>query len=515
MSAETESKIETGVLPDDGRQLFRYLNAEEWATYRAIMDCFAGTFFSEFAPADIRLRLSEQGLMLDEQTVADRLERLRRWGNLAVSSSVGNPTSLEDYYRRRNRYLITQAGQEVHQVVEQLLRRVDDVRDVSTGRLRSLDLALTRLAGADVEKLDPTELGDLVRAVFDPHEAFTSEISQFFAAINQWQSRYDLSTEEFAFFREVLIGYVAERLDEIERAARPIARHLADLEPRIPGIVERARHGLADRLDDAGLDTTVSVQRAAGSRVDDWDHLTTWFRARDGRSARIEQLTWEALAAVRTLTLNLTRLSRAGHTASSRRSDLLRLARLFDQAGDEIHTVAAAAMGLHGSLHLGVLAFDAEDPVSPATSWWDAPRAEVPISLRQRASTTNTGRPSSIPDRAQERELIRLRRQAQADARARVDHELIAADLAHDVLSDQALHRLEELLAGALRSLSPSLARCSYADGSVELVAERSLGARTSIRTEHGVLSIDALTVVVRASAGSDRGPAVEASTDA
>ena len=103
---------------------------------------------------------------------------------------------------------------------------VDEVRDVSAGRLRALLDAIVAIDATDVATVEPERLADLVRAVFDPHIAFTEEITQFFAAINQWQSRYDLTDDEFRFFTEVLVGYVGERLDEIERLARPIGRRL-------------------------------------------------------------------------------------------------------------------------------------------------------------------------------------------------------------------------------------------------------------------------------------------------
>ena len=76
--------------------------------------------------------------------------------------------------------------------------------------------------------------------MFDPHVAFSAEITQFFAAINQWQSRFDLDEDEFAFFSEVLVGYVGERLETLRRAARPISSLLAEVAPAIPTIVERA-----------------------------------------------------------------------------------------------------------------------------------------------------------------------------------------------------------------------------------------------------------------------------------
>src|SRR5690606_7173450 len=276
------------------------------------------------------------------------------------------------------------------EVVEGVLTRVDEVRDVSTGRLRALHDALAALAAADLDHTDPVRLADLVRAVFDPHRAFTSEITQFFAAINQWQSRYDLDADELRFFAEVLVGYVAERLDEIERTSRPIGRLLDALAPSVPAIVERANRGLAARVEDAGLDGSSAVTRAAGSPLDAWEHLTGWFVGGPGEPSRIERLGRQAVAAIRTLTLNLARLSRVGIGASSRRVDFLRLARFFHDAHpDEVPRLAVAAFGLAPTSHWGVLADDADDPVGTATPWWIAPRALVPVSLRERGDTTN------------------------------------------------------------------------------------------------------------------------------
>ena len=301
---------------DRARKLFRYLVGEEWADYRSIMSVFAGTFFAEFTPDDVAARLAAIGSSVDAAVVGDRLESLKNWGNLTVSSSVGNPTDLADYYRRRNRYLITRAGQEVHGLVEGVLGRVDELRDVSTGRLRSLLDALVVMDSIEVETVTEERLADLVRAVFDPHDAFTDEITQFFAAINQWQSRYDLTPTEFRFFAEVLVGYVAERLDEIERLARPIGHRLRPIIDRSPAITRRLTGGLAGRVERAGLADAIIVSHTPGTSVDDWNHLATWFLGRPGSPSRIDRLGRDAISAIRTLTLNLTRLSRVGIGAS-------------------------------------------------------------------------------------------------------------------------------------------------------------------------------------------------------
>lgn len=463
------------------------------------MSVFAGTFFSEFTPEDVAFRLAEGRHALDAATVGERLESLRRWGNLTVSSAVGNPQSLQDYYRRRNRYLITRAGQEVHQIVEGVLTRVDQVTDVSTGRLRALLQALDRLTALDAERADADALADAVGAVFDPHEAFTAEIAQLFAAINQWQSRYDLTPEDLRFFAEVLVGYVGERLDEIERAARPIGHRLAALRERFATLVERASKGLAGRVDAAGLAGSVAVRQRAGSRLRDWEHLCSWFLRWSGQPSRIETLTREAVAAVRTLTLNLTRLSRAGIGSASRRADFLRLAQLFDAAPDQAGRIAAAAFGLAPTNHYGTLSADAADPVLTTTSWWQAPRAEVAVSIRERGDTTARGRVTPIPDRARERALLEQRRAQERAARERVDYELLDAPVLNGrTLSAGALARLEEAVGRALVRLGPRESVAEYSDGSFVCRVERTPGRHTRVLAPAGTLTVLDLTVSIR-----------------
>jgi uncharacterized protein (TIGR02677 family) len=491
-----------------GRKLFRYVTGEEWREYRAIMAVFAGTFFSEFTPEEVASHLSTTATPIDPAVAGDRLESLRRWGNLSVSSSVGNPSSLADYYKRRNRYLITRAGQEVHDVVEGVLSRVDQVSDVSAGRLRQLRDALEALLAADPTTTDPVQLADLVRAVFDPHQAFTSEITQFFASINQWQSRYDLSPDEFTFFAEVLVGYVAERLDEIERTARPIGRRLADLVPAVPTIVERANRGLSARVADAGLAESVHVTQTAGGRLEDWDHLAGWFVARDGRASRIDQLGRDAVSAIRTLTLNLTRLSRVGIGASSKRADFLRLATIFDVAApDDTARLAVAAFGLHPTNHLGSLAADADDPVSSATSWSDAPRATVAVSLRERGDTTNRGRPTPLADRSQAQELLRRRRERElADARL-VDLELLEEpELDGRTLTAPALARLQQVLARTMHELHVRGSHHQRRDGSLLCTVRRTPGRHTAVRSPDGTLTLLDLQVTVAAATSATSG---------
>jgi uncharacterized protein (TIGR02677 family) len=494
------------------RSLFRYLGGDEWREYRAILAVFAGTFFAEFTPDEIATAVAPAGV--DPGVVPDRLERLRQWGNLTVSSSVGNPTSLDDYYRRRNRYLITRPGQEVFDAVERLLAGADEVGDVQAGRLRDLHRHLLSVAAAaELGFAGPADqLVDAVRAAFDVHERFTTELTQFFAELNQWQSRYDLAADEVQFLASVLVDYVGEQLTEIERMSRPIARVLDRVLPSVPRLIESVSTGLAARVDAAGLTDRVTVRHQPGTRADDWDHLAMWFTATPGRPARLDQLTRQALAAVRTLTANLTRLSRIGLAATSRRTDFVRLASYFHTATsiDDAHRIATAALGLGGSRHLSTLSADADDPVPTNTPWAVAPRACVPISLRERGDTTQRGRASPIRDRSSERELLRRRRDHERLATERVADEVLAWAASttggeQAKLSMPAFVALRDLV-GRASAMGASGTGPRVATGLLDLHLElqRAPGRRTIVACPDGRLVLIDLVVSVRRRSGHE-----------
>ncbi|OED42952.1 TIGR02677 family protein [Chromatiales bacterium (ex Bugula neritina AB1)] len=499
--------VVAGGSADEARLLFRYLGGEEWREYRAILSVFADTFFSEFSPQEVIEALQSVDVVIDEAVVPDRLESLRGWGNLAVSTSIGNPSSLDDYYRRRHRYLITRAGQEVYDVVEGILHRVDQVGDVQAGRLRDIYRALQHLnslCDRGLETLPDGQVVDVVRAVFDPHESFSTEITQFFASINQWQSRFDLSDEEITFFAEILVGYVSEQLVEIERIARPIASQLRALSPQLDEIISHARSGLAARVDDAGLADTVSVRHSTGSQRADWDHLMRWFGAGagvDGRS-RLDALTRQALAAVRTLTANVTRLSRVGAGVASRRHDLVKLARFVHAAehADDVQLLMAGAFGLFPSRHLGMLAEDAEDPVAIQTEWAQAPVARVPVSLRERGERNQRGSVSPVRNRAAERERLRHRRQRERDAETQTANELLAAvdadgRLTEITVSALALRRLRMLLGASSARREPGGQRRSAIDRELQCDVTRTAGEQVIIHCDDGSLTLTDATV--------------------
>lgn len=494
------------------RDLFRYLTSPEWNDYRVILSALADTFFADFNPEEVHGRLS--GTPMAVETVRDRLESLRKWGNLTETASVGSPASIEDYYRRRTQYLMTRPGQEVHEFVELLLAGNDEIADMQPGRLRDLLRPLRLLADhaqTNFEQMQGEDAATAVRNVFDTHEQFARELTGFFRQLAHWQSRYDLDESDVHMLATVLVGYISEKLTEIERLGPHVGRLLERIRPQLDALVDSLDLGLASRFENAGLTGDVAVQRLRGADRRDWEYLADWYTDSPGRRSRLSEHTRQALAAVRTLTANVSRLSRLGTATTSRRSDFLRLAGFFDAApsAGEAHDIATAALGLAACRHSATLSSDADDPDPVSTPWHDAARATVPVALRERGDTGARGQTTPMRDRRNEQRHLRERRQQELVAREVAASELLScADMAGRIdgcaLSSAAFGLLRDLigLAGP-RSGSTGSGR-SVTDAGICLTLRRDRGEITAIRCPSGDLTMHDAAVTVTAAVPAD-----------
>ena len=307
-------------------------------------------------------------------------------------------------------------------------------------------------------------------------------------------------------FASVLVDYVSEQLTEIERMAGPIGRSLERVLARIDDLLPALQSGLAARVEEAGLSDTVAVRRLKGTDGQDWQHLAAWFVRTPGRPSRLDQHTRQALAAVRTLTTNVSRLARLGTGMSSRRSDFVRLAGFFDRAPtvEQAHLIAAAAFGLGSCRRLGTLSSDADDPEPTVTPWPDAPRATVPVSLRVRGDISTRGSASPIRDRSPELELLKRRRELERVARERTAAELLScADEAGRIdgarLSQECFVMLRDLIGRSSHGTRPGAPARRVADAGVCCEVRRVHGARTVVESPEGRLAMNGLMITVAA----------------
>jgi uncharacterized protein (TIGR02677 family) len=488
----------------------RYATVPEAAEYLAIMRTFTSDIaglLSDQSAAEVAARLRGQGMELDPDTADERLSYLVRHGNLARSPRENEAHSVREYLQTRSRYQLTQIGELVHRQVEELLGTVEQAREVSSEMLGGILSGLTRLETYQEDSLvsaDPDRLAGEIATVFAQFERLVESTRDFYTYLSQVLVRFDLDRAEFQAFKTALLNYLQRFVDDIARHMPQLADMLIRLEPRVKALCARANEG--QRL--LSLDGS-AARRALGLDPGDWDSLHAWFVGSGRRESDASGVRRLATDAMRALLVNLRRIASAAEREQSRYGDLLKLATWFDGADDDsAHALWAAAFGLYSCRHLGLLAETDDEPVPPATSWWQGPVAEVPLTLREYGHRAIKGRAGSRADysaakraRLAEREAAELKRREALAELARHPGKLGSVRL-----SDQArtvlLDMYGKALAGHGRALTGSAEVTASADG-LRIAVRCAPGQSTVITSPAGRMELVGLSVVIRPASGA------------
>lgn len=511
---------------DDTRRrldAYSYLSAPERLEHVAIMRVFCGTLLADLSVSEVVAKLHRTGTPaagLDADTLTVRLEQLVRWGNLLRSSHTVKASSISEYQRSRARYQLSKLGERVQRDADGVLAEADAAREVSNELLALVERGLRELAElvAAPGSIEPQDGLERVSTLFVQFSEFADSIRDFYAYLGQVLARYDLDSAEYQGFKELLLDYVEAITEDVAFRAPRISAALHTLWPHVPGLLARLdahAQGLTGLSPQGDGRLEARVQRSRGRELADWEGLRGWFSDTDGQGSQVDQLRDATLRALQSLLANAKRMLRSATGEMSRRKDLLRLARWFNEAApQDAHDIAVAAFGLYGARHLGIP--PATDEVVPAhTSWWTGPVVEVPVALRERGSRAQRGRTAAVEDHSAQKRRLREEARERAAARAAAADELRSASgrFAEVRLTSAALGLLLELLATALGNAQ--LHRRTVADGAggtgfdlkqahsedvelgIRLTVRRAEGARCTLHSADGDLLLDDLELGV------------------
>ncbi|WP_049570390.1 TIGR02677 family protein [Streptomyces sp. SBT349] len=510
---------------------YTYLSAPERLEHLAIMRVFCGTLLADLAVSDVLAKLrqaSGPAAGLDADTLTVRLEQLVRWGNLLRSSHTVKASSISEYQRSRSRYQLSKLGERIQRDADGVLAEADAAREVSSELLALVERGLRELAElvTALGGIEPQDGLERVSTLFVQFTEFADSVRDFYAYLGQVLARYDLDSAEYQGFKELLLDYVEAITEDVAFRAPRISAALDTLWPHVPGLLARlAAHaqGLPGLSPQGDGRPETRVQRSRGRELADWEGLRGWFSDIDGQGSQVDQLRDATLRALQSLLANAKRMLRSATGEMSRRKDLLRLARWFDEAApQDAHDIAVAAFGLYAARHLGIP--PATDEVVPAyTSWWTGPVVEVPVALRERGSRAQRGRTSSVEDHSVQKQRLRKAARERVAARAAAADELRSASgrFAEVRLTSAALGLLLELLATALGNAQLRRRAGTYGDGvtgfdlgqahsedaelDIRLTVRRRAGTRCALHSVDGDLLLDDLELDVgRASADAD-----------
>ncbi|MCW2527977.1 MAG: hypothetical protein JWM76_2837 [Pseudonocardiales bacterium] len=471
--------------------LFRYLTADESASYLAIMDLFTGTLLADLSATEVSAALSEGGPAIERDTIEARCRQLLTWGNLVPSIRDAHVSTVSEYLRSRSRYQVSKLGGRVHREAQEILHASAGAREVARellGRIvESLDRILSGIADFP-HNPDADVLAGEVTSVFNNQRLFTASVRDFYAYLAGVLSRYDLGGDEYAQFKGLLLEYVDLITADVNRHAPAVAHRLSTVLPLLDPLLEALAsvRGLAAPGGEP-------VERSQGRTRADWEQLAGWYDAGTGSSGP-EQLRGAANQALGQLIANAKRLLDTSGTGFSRRADLLRLASWFHEADDETaHRIYNATFMNFPARHLLIGPEEVDPRITTTTSWWHSDPVDVPLSLRERGDRAIRGRSARVPDPKTDRLRLAADAQREAESRRAVAAELIAAGPLHGARITPAareflLDRLADLLARHLDETT---------DTDLGLTLRAAPGADTVVHSDDGDLTVSGLELVV------------------
>jgi uncharacterized protein (TIGR02677 family) len=501
----TDAPDWTGFSPDEQERAlaFHHLAAEGAGQYVAIMRVMAddvGGLMSDWSASELAPTIVERtGLELDVDTLEARLRYLVERGNLARSPREAHARTIAEYQQVRARYQVTPRGERVHRLVAEVLGDTGDTAEISAELLRPLLDGLERLAAltdTDIAATPQHEIAERIQTVFAQFDQLVESTRQFYTHLGELLGRVHIDRDLFLTYKGALLAYLQSFVEDVRRAAPRARDVLTALTPRLAQLCTRA-------APDRGLEAA-GVRRSRGLEVADWDGVALWFQGDGARTADADRIVDLSVEAIRTLVSTINRLSLPVGAEVSRYGDLLRLAGWFAQADDDTaHAIWAAAFGLYPARHLGFVGDGVDIP--PTASFWSAPSAQVPVSLRERGERAVRGRSGARADFAAAKSRRLAERDATDRARRQAADELAAAfagGATAVTLSDAGRGLLLELQARALATpefVGGGEAAVTDHRLALHAVVRRAPGTVTTVTGRSGRLTLHDLSVRVEA----------------
>ncbi|MFD4256214.1 TIGR02677 family protein [Streptomyces sp. NPDC058534] len=483
---------------------FAHLTAPNAVLYRQVMRVFLAAkerFAVHLRPEDVHAALPPEHRPADPDAVVKALDSLVGWGNLRADPDTSRVTAVEDFYRKRFIYQLTQAGEAAEQALsayDEALGRRGALQAVALHDIVTQMRALLVIAAED--EPDPAKAHLALSTLTGRFEALAENARAFMGSLQRTIDLHGVEVEVFLAYKDRLIQYLERFIQDLITLGGRIALLIGELE-------EQGRIGVLLRLAavreaaDAAPDEAESAEARGQARwAAKWVGLSAWFVSADGRESQARLLRGRALGAIPQLLAVVRQLNERRAGRSDRSADFRALARWFAEAPDDAarHRLWRAAFGLYHARHLSVdadtLADRAARPVAASTSWGEAEPLRISPQLRRTGSYERRGKPRRVQDRSEQRRQLAEIAAKQAEeinaARARLATDGITRLSALGELDPVAFGLFLRLLGDALATWRPGMTTTAATsnDGTMEIrLTALTDGTAAEIRTLGGV----------------------------
>ncbi|MFJ2738715.1 TIGR02677 family protein [Streptomyces sp. NPDC087440] len=491
-----------GSVPTEGYGPFAHLTVPDSALYRQVMAVFLAAkqrFVVHLRPEDVYSALAPADRPADPATVVSKLDSLVKWGNLRADPDTARVTAVEDFYRKRLIYQLTQAGEAAEEALQTYgtaLGRRGALQAVALHDIVTQLRVLLVLSGE--EEPDPAKVHLALDALTSRFTALADNARAFMGSLQRTIDLHDVEVEVFLAYKDRLIQYLDRFIHDLITLGGRIAGLLLDLDAVVGPLLRIAS---VREAVDASPEEAERAEREAFERwTGRWSGLTAWFVSQEGRDSQARLLRGRALGAIPQLLAVVRVLNERRSGRSDRSADFRALARWFAEAPDDEarHRLWRTAFGLYPARHLTVDADTLADrvarPVRPSTPWGEAEPLRISPQLRRTGSYERRGKPRKVVDRSEgKRQLAEYAAKQAAEIAAARSRLATRGEVRLSTLGEfdpLAFGLFLQLLGDALATWRPDTTRtvATSNDGSMEIRLGALEGAgEAEIRTPAGV----------------------------
>lgn len=393
--------------------LFRHVSAEKAVFYRCIMDVFAAAkrqYRLQLRPDEVLGEAQWPGPPPSVEEVNAALAQLTDWGNLESHPDMARVSSLDDYYRARLLYRLSQGGEAVESALVtfvRTLRRRAELQTVALEDIASRLQALQALA-RDEQERDAAKVHETLRDLVRVFESLAENAQAFMAGVARSIELQQAEAAAVASYKRRLIDYLERFIGDLVRRSDTIARLIVALEPAIDAmlaqVAEREARDAAPGDAEGEADARQLHRQSWRER---WKGLRGWFLSTGHEPPQAELLRARARSAIPQLLSAIAALNERRSGRSDRSSDFRMLGQWFAACeGDgEAHRLARAAFALHPARHFSLNA-DAETELPASTPWAEAPPLRIHPRLREYGEAAPRGPLPRVRDRSKERAYL-------------------------------------------------------------------------------------------------------------
>lgn len=335
----------------------RYLSAERWYAYRSIMR----TFYLEYQTMHYQL---DQDALLShlrqlpafqdytaEQLIQD-LDQLVKWKNLTPIQDPHKAYTIADFKNRQFQYMMTEAALEVERMTIQLETLHTQAGGLSTSAFARIERAL---AIADrLGELSLKEVGDWWQDLQEDFRRLRQNHQDYLREFYGGKGEKLLKSTEFLIYKQHLIHYLEEFIQELQSSSARIAAQLERLSPeQVSAMLERVHQSALEVPRPQSEQQPFWQEHLRHQEEGVWVSLMKWFTGRDSTARQVLDVTNEV---IRRVVQNAAMLIQMQNLGASNKSDLHHLLTLFAQTQtvEEAHCLSAMVFGVPQVRHFSV-----------------------------------------------------------------------------------------------------------------------------------------------------------------